>query len=1032
MNCFRVQVLRFAAGVFVCCGLLPAQLTEAGMKGAVTDSTNRAISGVAVTAINENTGEKRGATTDTHGEYVLSELSPGTYRISVALKGFETFEQNGIQLKVGQTSRVDVQLHIGTVTEKVDVRAEVDQVQVSTDGRLSDSYETKQIADLPIPQRDVFALPKLSAGATNIPGAANSTKLTNSLVITVNGNRYRGNDYVLDGSMNTNPNNTGEPAIVPNLESVEEAQVQTDNFSSEFGRGNGAVINLRTKSGTNDFHGRLWEYLRNRELNARNFFARDRGAQTYNQFGGNVGGPIVKDRTFLFVSYEGTQNAFAPIYTFQVETPEFRNYVFNYYPHNISASLLRKYPAPPPLHGNGKFGYQNEVDVNTPQAGLIPATALTAAAVHDYSTYNQYLTRIDHSFRNGNDKLVGRWIAEYETDSGAISSVKSTLGEAARGDYGPYDGYFSNLNLGEIHVNGRTVNDARFSFMQIYVNRGNPNAVIPQLSITGLTAPFGDIAFNGTRLRTYEWRDTVSLDRGQHAIRTGFEFRNIFKGLSLAPPAPGAYAFNSILAFAQDSPFQQNITVNPNTGQLTSYLRYFHVHEGGAFLQDDWRVVQRLTLNLGVRYDYFGAPQEQDGLLSSIIFGPGTDFNSRLATASVGRVKQLYDPQKLNFSPRFGVAYDPFGNGLWSIRAGFSLAYQPHHGQSIGGARALPPDAAQELLQPNAGRATQILYGIPVPVNPQFATGFNSQGGLNWDIPNSSPPAITGFVVNPDIKTQYSESWFFNIQHEFANSWVAEVGYVGTNGVNLERIDNVNRFAGDLLNGRLDFVNANFGPLLFVTNGVNSSYNALTAEIRHSFGKGFQLLANYRWSKWIDDGSDTSTGQFLDNDEPGKGAQDVNCLKCERGLSMFDIPHRFSATGLWSPLLFSDHTWGGRLLNHWELSGVFAAQSGRPFSIWNGASFQAGGDYNADGEAEQLARARWAVAIMTVQTHPRRELSRARSVSRISSTDCSLLPFSARQPREPMAIWAATHSADRTRSRSMQRSAAPSPSRNGR
>jgi hypothetical protein len=913
-----------------CCSL-SAQLTEATVKGIIADASGEAMTGVGVVLLSESTGESRSSQTDDHGRYLLAELAPGPYRMHVSARGFDTFEQQGIQLRVGQVAEINIQLRLGTVREQVNVSATVQQVAVSTEGRLADNYEHKQIVELPLPQRDVFSLPKLSAGATSIPGAANSTKLTNSPVITVNGNRYRGNDYVLDGSINTNPNNTGEPAIVPSLESVEEAQVQTDNFSSEFGRGNGAVVNLRTNSGTNGLHGRLWEYLRNGDLNARNFFAQQSVAQTYNQFGGNLGGAIVKDHTFFFLSYEGSRNSFAPVQTFQVETPEFRNYVLQTHPNSVAAALLKQYPAPAPLRGAGKFGYQNEVDV-TPAPGLsLPGTALTAPAVHDYMQYDQYLARVDHSFHGGKDKLTGRWIAEYEQDAGGTSSSKATLGEAARGDYGPFDGFFGNLNLGEIHVFQRAVNDARFSFQDISVEQGKTKPVVPQISITGITAPFGDVTLNGTRLRTYEARDTVSLERGAHSIRTGFEARKIFKGLSIGPPSPGSYAFNSILAFAQDQPFQQTVTVNPNSGQLTNFPRYFAVHEAGAFVQDDWRLTRRFNVSLGVRYDYFGAASERDGLLSSIVFGPGDDFNTRLASASITHVKQLYAPQKLNFSPRIGLAYDPFGNGKWSIRSGFSMAYQPHHGQSIAGARALPPDAAQEMLQPNAGRATQILYGIPVPVNPQFATGFNANGGLNWNLANSGPPAITGFVVNPDIKTQYSESWFFNLQHELARTWVAEVGYVGTQGVNLERIENVNRVDGDLLNGRLDYVNPNFGPLLFVTNGVNSSYHALTAEVRHSFGRGFTLLANYRWSKWLDDGSDTSTGQFLDNDEPGKGAENVNCLKCERGPSMFDIPHRFSATGFWTPKFFSDKSWAGRLANRWEVSGVLTAQSGRPF-----------------------------------------------------------------------------------------------------
>lgn len=945
-----VKAVRRVLGVGVCGAVLSfGQFTEATLKGIIMDSSDAAVPGAGVTATNDATGESRSAQTDNKGGYVLPELPPGSYRVVLSVKGFAPFEQTGIQLNVGQTSTVNIHLQLGEVTQQVTVTSTAEQVQVSSEGRLSDNYAHKQIADLPLPQRDIFALPKLSAGATSIPGAANSTKLTNSPVITVNGNRYRGNDYVLDGSINTNPNNTGEPAIVPSLESVEEAQVQTNNFSSEFGRGNGAVINLRTKSGTNDFHGRAWEYMRNSDLNGRNFFARQRGAQTYNQFGANVGGPVKKDQTFFFASYEGSRNAFAPVQTFQVETPEFRNWVLSAKPNSIAAQLLRQFPAPAPLSGSSGRKYQNQVDVKVPGLGAIPGTALAAVPVHDYMQYDQYLLRADHSFNTGKDKLTARWIAENEQDAGGTSSSKATLGEAARGDYGPYTGFFGNANLGEVHVFGSIVNDARMSFQDISVKQGLEYPLIPQISITGVTAPFGDITLNGTRLRTYEPRDTVSIERGPHAIRTGVEYRDIFKGLSIGPPAPGSYAFNSVLDFANDNPFQQTVTVNPTTGRLTNYPRYFHVHEAGGFVQDDWRLNRRLNLNLGVRYDYFGAPIERDGILSSIVFGAGSTFNQRLAAATVGRVSRLYSPQKLNFSPRLGWAWDPFGDGSWSVRSGFSLAYQPHHGQSIGGARALPPDAAQELLQPNAGRGTQIAYGLPVPNNPNFSTGFNSFGGLNWRVAGSRAPAITGFVVNPHIKTQYSESWFFNVQHQVTKEWIAELGYVGTNGVNLERIENVNRIDGDLKDGRLDYVNPNFGPLLFVTNGVNSSYNALTAEIRHSFGQGFTLLANYRWSKWIDDGSDTSTGQFLDNDEPGKGAENVSCLKCERGPSMFDIPHRFSGTGLWMLSYFAAHSWSGRFLNHWELSGIFTAQSGRPFSVWNGGSSAAGGDYNLDG-----------------------------------------------------------------------------------
>jgi hypothetical protein len=379
--------------------------------------------------------------------------------------------------------------------------------------------------------------------------------------------------------------------------------------------------------------------------------------------------------------------------------------------------------------------------------------------------------------------------------------------------------------------------------------------------------------------------------------------------------------------------------VNPGTGQPTNFPRYFGVREIGLFIQDDWRISPKLSANFGLRYNYFGDPQERNGILSSIVFGQGNNYFNRLASASLTRVERLYRPQRMNFAPRGGIAYDLKGDGKLVMRAGGGLAYQPHHGQSVGGARALPPDAVQGILQPNVGIGTTIRYGIPVPFNPEFATGVSARGGVR----------PTGFVVNPDLKTQYTINWFANIQRKLFASWVGEIGYVATRGVNLERIDDINRFASDLLDGREDRINPNFGPLLFVSNGVNSSYHGMTLEVRRPMLRGLSLQVNYRWSKWLDNSSDTSTGQFADNAEPGKGAQDVSRLDLERSRSMFDIPHRFTGMLIWAPSTAFSAKWIQQLANGWQVSTIFGAQSGRPFSVWTNASFQAGGDFNADG-----------------------------------------------------------------------------------
>jgi len=936
-----------------------AQLTEAALRGAVSDQSGGAVSAATVTVKNEATGQTRATGTDQNGSFLMAGLAPGVYTLNVTAPGFKTFEQRALRLSVGQTTETAIKLQVGEVQEAVTISAEAAQIQTSTEARLSDTFVQREISALPLVQRDIFLLPKLSAGATAIPGAASSTKLTNSPVITVNGSRYRGNNYVLDGAINTNPNNTGEPTLAPALESLEEAQVQTANFASEFGRGNGAVVNLRTKSGTNNLHGKVWEYHRNAALNARNFFSSATPPQVFNQFGANLGGPVIRNRTFFFGSYEGTRNAVGRPYSFLVETPQLRDYVLNASPNSVAARLLKQFPAPSPQQVGGCATPAEQHNcLNTPQ-GFIPAVGLANVTAPDYIRFDQYLARVDHSFNNGMDKITGRWISENQRDQGGTSSSRSTLGKAMRGSRGPFDGFFANLNLGYVHVFKRAVNDTRFSFQTIRTERGADTAVTPDVTITGLEAPFGDIFKSGTRLRTYELRDTMTLDRGRHSLRFGFEYRRVFKGLSIGPPSAGSFTFRNIADFVADRPFRQTLTVDPNTGAPAGFPRYFTQFESGLFFQDDWKISSRLNVNLGVRHDYFGTVSEREGRLSSLVFGSGDSFTERLANASVGRVDRLYRPERTNFSPRVGLAWDPFGDRKTSIRAGFSMAFQPHHGQSISGARALPPDALQGVIQPSNGIGTRILYDIPVPVNPEFGRGFNDNGGVNTP-PGQRAIRSTGFVVNPTIKTQYSESYFLNAQREFGGGWIAEVGYVGTHGVNLERIDDINRFSGDLIDGREDRINPNFGVLLFVTNGVTSSYNAMTAEVRRAFSQtkigGFSIQANYRWSKWLDTASDTSTGQFADNSEPGKGAQDIACLRCERARSLFDIPHRFSAVATWAPNSFkSGNGVVAALARDWQLSAIVTAQSGRPFSVWNGApsnfvnGVNIGGDYNLDG-----------------------------------------------------------------------------------
>ena len=286
-----------------------AQLTEASLKGTVVDTFGQVVPGSTVTAKHLATGTSRVTRTDPSGTFLLAGLPPGVYGVTAEAQGFRAFSQPELRLGVGQTVEITIPLSVVTLEETVNVSGTAARVATATEGRLADSYSKAQIDELPLPQRDIFLITKMSAGATLIPGAANSTKLSSSPVVTVNGNRYRGNNYVLDGAMNTNPNNSGEPAIVPSLESVEEVQVQTANFASEFGRGNGAVVNVQTRSGTNAMNGRAVGIPPRCVADARRTTSRPRSRPADSTSSAPTSAaPSWKTGLFFFGSYEATRN----------------------------------------------------------------------------------------------------------------------------------------------------------------------------------------------------------------------------------------------------------------------------------------------------------------------------------------------------------------------------------------------------------------------------------------------------------------------------------------------------------------------------------------------------------------------------------------------------------------------------------------------------------------------------------------------------------------------------------------------------
>ena len=881
--------------LLLCAASAAAQVTDATVKGRVVDASGDILPGAVVTARHADTGIRRETTSDAAGTFLLAGLTPGVYSLGADVTGFRPFVKDGLRLTVGETADVTITLGLANVQESVEVTAGAVTVAVSREGRLSDTFGRTEVQNLPLPQRDVFLLPRMSAGAAFIPGAANSTKLTSSPVITVNGNRYRGNNYVLDGAMNTNPNNTGEPAIVPSARSgrggagpdaelrrrVRPRQRRGDQRADRVGHQRAArprlgVLPQRRAERPQPL---LVDHAAADVQPVRHQRWADRSSATRPSSSAPTRAPATQvERPFAF----------------QVETPELRDYVLRTSPNSVAARAPARLPG---------------ADARSRQRRPLPRSARSGDAGRHHPGHrprqraHRRRRPLRSVLRPRRSRARHRRTACRRGGSASTSATRAapaprpaTLGRALRGSRGPFDGFFGNLNVGAQQILGRAVNDARVSYQIINTTRGAADAIVPTVNITGITAPFGDVFESTTRLRTFELRDVLTLERGQHAIRVGGEVRRITKGLSIGPPTAGSFTFTTLASFVADRPFRQQLTVDPVSGEPTGFPRYFTQYESGLFIQDQWTISPRLSLSLGLRHDYFGTVTERGrpAVVDRPRPGrhlPASRSPARASAASIGSTSR----RRLNFSPRIGLAWDPAGNGRMSIRSGFSLAYQPHHGQSISGARALPPDAIDGVIQPANGIGTQILYDIPVPYNPEFGRGLNDSGGVQ-SRPGEPPIRITGFVVNPTIKTQYTESWFLNGQRRLGQHWVVELGYVGTQGVNLERIDDVNRFTGDLLDGREDRLNPNFGVLLFVTNGVSSTYHAVH---RRRSAASSPTASRCRPTTAGRAGSTRRRtrrpGQFQDNSEPGKGAQDIACLRCERAPSLFDVPHRFAS-----------------------------------------------------------------------------------------------------------------------------------------
>ena len=698
--------------------------------GTVRDETGAVLPGVTVTVRNVSNNTVRTGISNDSGLYRMPSLVPQIYELRAELSGFKTFIDSDVSLTVGQVLRVDLKLSVGSIDEFVTVKGQVSRVQVD-DSQLSSLVDDRRVVDLPLNGRNVYVLATFQPGVVPAMDSVANAEGPNSSAFFAAGSRFRGNNFILDGQTNNDDSISGLPAVTPSVDAVKEYRLVRNNFSAEFGTHSAAVINVVTRSGSNDFHGSIWEFHRNDALDAAEVFdpfdavtgQKDKAPLIQNQFGFTLGGPIVSDKVFFFGSYEGYRRRSGESQRVVVETPEFRQWVIDQSPSSIASQLFGRFPAPAPtqnIQTAGELDPENSSFINP---ALPPSELPVLGTVDSFASQargsDQFSLRLDTVFNQGRDHLFSRY---FLTD---LRSPDATIRRAFGDDE---DGLNQSVNISLVHeFSPHLIYESSFGYLYLrsgFVPGSDPD--VPTILIDGPAGIQGaagpNVGFPGAfgsifavpqffKRHTFQWQDSLAINWGRHALRTGVDFRKLQENGNFGDRTRPFFIYQGLFDFANDSPFLMQAGVDPLTGAITDTPRHWRSWEIGAFLQDDWKLHPRMTLNLGVRWDFFEPASEKEGRLANVIFPETGDYFQRIAEARVGVVDRLYERDLNNFAPRVGFAWDFIGDGKTVLRGGYGVAYEKLFTNIVANARFNPPYYGRAQLSPFFGDQIQPFLG---------------------------------------------------------------------------------------------------------------------------------------------------------------------------------------------------------------------------------------------------------------------------------------------------------------------------------
>ena len=908
-----------------------AQSISGRIAGTVTDASGGVVSKAAVTISNEGTGVERVLTSDPKGLFVASELPVGYYAVRISAADFNEIERLHVKVDVGGETRVDASLSPKTLEQSVSVTAQAPVLQRDS-STLAEVIDNRQVDALPLNGRDFRRLAFL------VPGASPRSPRGSLGSFTVDGQREKSNIFLIDGVDNNDSFrnqasfNQGGPAnaqatILP-VDALAEVSVQTQG-SAEYGRNSGAIVNTVLKSGTNQVHGSAYEFLRHDKLNARNFFETLPGAQKSpfknSNYGGTAGGPVRHDRTFFFVGFEGERGR--PNSTLAVSVPSEKD---------IAAARNANRAADRPENPLGTALLNFFPHENNPGTG-----GNYVYSVPNLLNSDNFLVKIDHHL-SGKFNLSGRYVYGNGNQTFPLNSGQGSELPAYQ-TVVPTRVQLAGLNFSQI-LTERLINETRFSFNRFTQSFSALDSAFDPASIgliTGATGGLPTIVVSGyeslgapTNLprgrvsQAYQLSDALVWTRGGHTLKAGVDYRRPLVRSYNDQFARGRISFNSLADLLAGVPASSTTSIARGATRRDTYT-----NNVGGFLQDDWRVTRRLTLNLGLRYEYAGPLSEKYERISNFIPSQG------LFRVGQG-LDTLYERDVNNIAPRFGFAYDLGGKGKTVLRGGYGLYYDSPS-QDFFLLQSFTNGSVGTNPVPGLGTFTVNFTG-PVP----FGPGVNIFGSASTPV-----PPFTVFGVDSRMRTPYIQSYNFNLQQTIVEGTVLQVGYVGSKGTKLFRVRDINQAmpgAGPIQQRRpFNTLYPDFAGIYELEASANSRYDALQVFLRRRLARNLTLFASHVWSHSIDDASNGICSCTAGVSLP----QNSFDTRAEKAVSSFDQRQRFTLNFVYdfAALPRALSKWPRVLTSGWQMSGIYTIGSGIPITpFWNGAAPSGSGESSND------------------------------------------------------------------------------------